>query len=411
MSQYITIQGDTFDSISRKSYGTEQKASGIQGANPGVLEPLSPGISIFIPPDPEEPQFKKNENDSVNKNEVALNIEGVRFRAWDSVTIERSIDGFDSVQFTAPLSVGNINFFKIFTPMSFKPIDITVGPETLFTGTMLDPVPSLDDEENVVDVFSYSLPGVLEDCTAPASAFPKAVEFKNQNIVEIAKSLCDYFGIKVEKDVDVGAAFEGISLKPDEKIDSFLIKLAQQKNLIRTNTVNGALLFTKSISEGTPVARLKQGTPPLTKITPLFNPRQYYSHITGLEPTRVNMVGGKPTVRNSRLSGVLRPLNFQAPDVEGANVKTATQAKLSRMFANAVSYSVSVPTWRDSNDNLWKPNTFITVEAPGVMIPNEYEFIIRKVSLFQDDKSETAGLNIVLPGAFSGEIPEGMPWE
>jgi hypothetical protein len=45
------------------------------------------------------------------------------------------------------------------------------------------------------------------------------------------------------------------------------------------------------------------------------------------------------------------------------------------------------------------------------MIYRETEMLIRDVSLRQDPGGETAALHLVLPGAFSGAMPEFLPWD
>ncbi len=51
MSEYKTVQGDTFDIIALKIWGDEKKACHLLGANPGIknLFFLNAGVSIIIP--------------------------------------------------------------------------------------------------------------------------------------------------------------------------------------------------------------------------------------------------------------------------------------------------------------------------------------------------------------------------
>jgi len=84
---------------------------------------------------------------------------------------------------------------------------------------------------------------------------------------------------------------------------------------------------------------------------------------------------------------------------------------MGRMVCNIVSYSLRVDTWRDPAGNLWEPNTSINLLAPDVMIYNNYEFIIRSIEFETDSNTQTATLNVVLPGSFSGEIPSNLPWD
>jgi prophage tail gpP-like protein len=82
------------------------------------------------------------------------------------------------------------------------------------------------------------------------------------------------------------------------------------------------------------------------------------------------------------------------------------------MFASMAAYTVeNLPTWRDPRGQLWAPNTTLRLIAPSAMIYTEQEFLIRDVVLRQDDESLTASLGLALPGAFSGETPESLPWD
>jgi prophage tail gpP-like protein len=130
-----------------------------------------------------------------------------------------------------------------------------------------------------------------------------------------------------------------------------------------------------------------------------------------VEPVAVGLPGAQFTVKNSRLSGVVRPLTFSVKDAEGGDVKAAVEAKMGRMFGNAAAYSVEVAGWRDSSGALWAPNTTVTILAPGAMIYKEFEFIVRSVTLQAAAESRTAVLDLVIPGAFSGKVPEVLPWD
>ena len=406
---YNVITGDTFELISRKKYGTELEADRIAKANPGASEPLTAGINLIIPVLPDIPQNIQQKAISDNLNEVAVLIDGKRFRFWDKIQLTRSIDAMDTVEFGAPFESDIPNFRQIFRPFSYKSIVVTVGGDPIFTGTMITINPVLENERKIIAASGYSLPGVLNDCTPPASAFP--LEFNKQGLQEISATLTASFGLGIQFDSDQGAIFERVATKPTTKILSFLIDLAKQRNLIISSTERGKLLFQQSISIGSPVARLQQGEPPLLSVTPRFSPQEYYSHLTGLESVEIGLSGSQYTVKNERLEGVIRPLIFTVPDAVKADVKAAVQAKMGRMFGNLAAYTIEVATWRDSNGNIWKPNTTIKLTAPDAMIYNEYEFIIRSINFEKDDKTEIATLDLIIPGSFSGQLPEVLPWD
>lgn len=409
MKSYTIIAGDTFETVARKEYGTEVEASLIAKANPGVSEPLTVGTTIVIPDRTNAPEILPPSVSAVSENEVSLSIEKTRFRFWSGMTIIRPMDTFDTLEFTAPFESSNADFKAIFAPFSYKTISIAIGSTPLFTGVMLAPIPSLGPEGKTVSVSGYSLPSVINDCNMPASAFP--LEFNGQGLQDIAEVVASYFGLSVEFRDQQGPIFESVAADPTEKAFAFLTKLAQQRNFVISSSPRGRLVFQRSVTPGKPVARLSQGLAPLVSVTPSFKPQGYYTHITGLAPAVVGVDGSQYTVENPRLQGVIRPHTFKADDTEGANVKEAVEAKMGRMFADTVSYSIQVSTWRDALGNLWKPNTTITLLAPGAMVYSEYEFIVRSVTFSKDDNSESATFKLVLPGAFNGQSPETMPWD
>lgn len=414
-STYNVIIGDTFDSISRKKYGTELNAGKIAAANPGVNEPLTAGTEIIIPNIPDAPKNQQHQTGSNAVEEMAVLINGKRFKFWDKIRITKSLDTLSTVEFSAPFDINIPNFKDTFRPFSYNDVVVTVGGDPIFTGTMLTPKPVIENGGKIVSISCYSTPGVLNDCTPPASMFndgQNRLEFNGQGLLQIIPTLVEPFGISVDFQGDPGAIFEPrVAIDPGKKILTFIIELLQQRNLVLSDDEKGKLVIWNSIDVGAPVGKLDQGVSPVLSVTPFFTEQEYFSHITGIEPVVVGLAGSQFTVKNPQLPGVVRPFTFTAPDTTGSTVKAAVEAKAGRMFGNMVSYSVRVATHRDPSGNRWAANTSIMLRAPDAMIYNDYEFIIRSVEFDKDAKTETATLNLVLPGSFSGKIPNNLPWD
>lgn len=399
--------GDTFESVARKVYGNERDAQLIARANPGTLEPLSAGATIIVPANPRYATDQTQTAVANDGNEVAILVDGVRFRFWQAVRLVRSFDAMDVLEFSAPFDATKAEFRAAFRPFSYKNVDVTVGGAFLFRGTMVAVTPVLSASKTI-QVSCYSRPGVLNDCTAPASAFP--LEFNGLTLAQITEQLCALFGLSSVFLADAGAAFERVALDPDEKVLDFIVGLAKQRNLVVSSDAQGALTFAQSAASS-PVARLSQGASPLVAVSPFFSPQDYYSHITGVEPVVVGGEGSQYTVKNSRLTGVIRPLTFKVSDVSTGDVKNAVGAKASRMFANMVAYVAEVSTWRTATGQLWAPGQTVEVTAPDAMVYGPYMLIIRSVEFSRKSAQEGASLTLVLPEAFNGNMPARLPWD
>jgi len=351
------------------------------------------------------------------ENEVAAHIDSKKFVGWESVDINLQLDSFSSVDFTAPFEADNPAFRNTFRPFAFDPFKLRIKHDDqfgrsrndlVFDGTVVGIHPNDDPAKSTVAVSAYAKPGVMADCTMPGQSVP--LEFKKLGLQAIALRLAEPFGVEVQFDASEGTPFPQVKLKVTDKPYEFLSKLARQRNLILSNTPEGKLLCTKSVEPGNPVAKLTGGQSPVGSIKASFDPQQWFAELTGFVAKKKGKRAAKHTERNPFLDAIVRPHSFKLEDVEPGDAPEAVRAKLSRMFSTTASWQVPVSTWRDPQGELWQPNTTIVVEAPNAMIYRPYEFLIRGVALHQDSEREDAVLSVVMPGAFSGEAPETLPW-
>lgn len=407
---YAAVQGDTFESVARKVYGTDQGTQLIRQANPGVREPFAAGLELRIPDRAGDPKNRPQNAPAQDVDEIAVVIEAERFRFWHTIDIIRTLDSISTVEFVAPFEPDSQQFRDKFRPFSYKDITILADGEQLFAGTMVAVRPQVQESERTVAVSCYSRAGVLMDCTPPASQFP--LEYNDLTLREIALNLLGPFGLELQFDADEGARFERVGISAGRRIWGFLSDLVGQRKAIMSSTSDGGVLIDTPSTGGQPVGVFSQGDPgPITSVQPFFSEQEYFSDITGLEPVIIGAEGSAHTVKNPRLTGVTRPFTFTAQDTEAGNLPQAVETKAGRMFGNMVSYKIQVGTWRDPNGNLWQPNTTLKLEWPDAMIYNETEFLIRDVVLSATDSRRSATLTIVLIGSFSGQIPEALPWQ
>jgi len=340
---------------------------------------------------------------------VQLFIDAKELSTWTSIKLSLALDSFAVVTFTAPFDPSRKEIRDTFRPFTYKPMRVAVGGRTLFTGTMVDVLPSVDPQARTVDVTGYSLPGVLQDCGAPGTKLPH--EFRKLTLHAIAQKLCEPFGVRLAKRAEPGKAFDKAKLEQGAEIFGFLAELARQRGQVLSSTPEGELVFWTSIASGNPVASFAEGRAPLSKVTPRFSPQDCFSEITGFGCTKRGRRGGKHTERNPWLRNVLRPMSCKFDDTETAGTPEATRAKMGRMFGNMATWTVDdLPGWRDPEGFFWEPNRTVKLLAPGAMVYRESELLIRTVELEQDANKEWATLGLVLPGAFNGQSPPFLPW-
>jgi prophage tail gpP-like protein len=331
---------------------------------------------------------------------------------WQDVEITRSIDTYSTVSFKAPFEPSRPEFRRTFRPFSYQRLECLINLETIFTGVLLGVDPSFDANSRNVSVTGQSKPAVLGDVNMPPLDVGKSYQFGGFGLREIAKQVCDPFGIRVVYLSDDVKPFKKLKLDIDKKPQEFLVDLAKQRDLVITDTTAGDMLLWSSVEPGNPVATLVEGKQPFTKVTPSFSPQDYFSDLTGYGKKKKGFGEVRWTAGNPWLLTSVRPKVFKLEDSERADVPEATRAELGRMFAKIASYKVEdLPTWRDPKGNLFTPNTTIKVHAPSAMIYQPYEFLIKDVILKQTANGQTATLELVMPGVFSGQAPASLPWD
>lgn len=337
---------------------------------------------------------------------------GDYFGFWQNVEIKRSIDTYSTVRFQAPFEPKRKEFRETFRPFTFKRLECLVNLETLVTGFTLGIDPSFDPNSRVIEVTGFGKPSVFHKCHVPPDELGKGIQFNGQALRAIAKRLGDPFGIKCDFQHDDATPFKKCKLEIDKFIQPFLVDLAKQRNCVLTDNRAGEVVFWQGVEPGFPVGTLTEGKAPFTKAEASFSPEDYFSQITGFGKKKRGKKEARWTALNHWLEKPLRPFTFKLEDSERADVPEATLAKMGRMFADMASWTIpELPGWRDPNGELWEPNTTLIVQAPSVMIYRPTELLIRDVTLKQNENGDTATLDVVLPGAFSGKIPEHLPWD
>lgn len=335
---------------------------------------------------------------------------GQRFGAWSDVEMVFGLDSYSALSLSGPFDHDRKEVRQAFQPLMFPKVTVSIGDELVFTGRVKDVQPQVDANSSSVGVTAYALPYDLTEVCPPPELLP--LEFNGLDLRQIAGSLVTAtLGIDVVFDAQPGATFAKIRCEPDTAIHSFLVDPALQRGYVLSDLPSGDLLFRSEAFRGAPVARLEGQ--PLGKVTANFNPGSWFSRITGRASQKAGKKGSRYT-QNNPLYRASHPRTFalSVGDTEAADVPKAVTAAIGRMIASVVTYTVEdLPTWRDPQGDLWRPNTTLTLLAPEAMVYRETELLIRSVKLRQTPEAETATLELVLPGTFGGFLSMDLPWD
>lgn len=419
------IAGDTLNKIAVRYYGDAAKWTDIAKSNPQLAGRKSvydgspviyPGDVLIIPDDSVQAATKTAVKETVVLDENAprdLGLKGLGkfITGFTGFTLVRSVFGNDGFSFSSTWNENSEQTRNAFRPFSYPTFDVYFDDDLVFTGKALPPTPSVQPASQTINVQGYPLCGILVDSCLPPSLFP--AEYSGLDLKQIAETVCEPFGIGVVVQGSVGAAFEKVEVGLEDKVWDFLSKLAEQRNMFLTNTVDGNLLIYSPKVEAVS-ATFRQGELPFISCSPEFDGQSMYSHITGYTKTTNTADSQKYTYENKLLinKGVLRCFSKQIDDADAGTLEESVKALAGKMFAKCVKYKLTVSGHRDKNGRLYRENMAVSVKAPGAEIYRETKLLADEVTLTRDDRGgEQTAFTLVLPESRTGALPEVFPWE
>jgi prophage tail gpP-like protein len=344
-------------------------------------------------------------------DDVTVTIDGTAVQFWNEVTITKAIDAFTTFTLNAPFDHTDANHRRIFRPLQDQPIEIKIGGELEFTGTVVGVIPQGTPSESSVTISGYSRAGVLVDSTMPDG---EAREFSEVPLSFIVDHIATAFGLGASIILPTGdPPFAKVKLELDDTVLDFMVELAQQRGAIISDDVYGDPVVWVPNEEVASVAYLAAEV--ASRAEPQFNGQKYFSHIYGYTQTnrKRGRVGERYEYANPLAPPTLtRAHFFKVQDADNEDAPAVVAAKIGRMFGEVAQWNLpEVPSWRDPDGKLWRPNTKVTLLAPQLMIYTASDFLVRTVTLHATPNSRTADLGLVMPGVFSGVTPAKWPFD
>lgn len=423
---HTVVSGDTLGRISIRYYGVFGRWTEIVKSNPQLTgrKTASDGSPLIYPGDlliinedtktDETEPIKATQEivlDPAAKKNLALYVAGKKFTGFTGYTISCCVDAFDAFSFSSLWDSTRKEIRDVFRPFTYQQCAVYYDNEIIFKGLLLPATPQVSPDSKTITVQGYPLAAVLQDSTLPDSLYPP--QYDGMDLKQICESIAGAFGIQVQVKTDIGETFEQVEVKPEDKILSFLTKLAEQRGVFFTNDSSGALLIWKPENEAVS-ASFKEGELPFISCTPNFDGQNMYSHITGFTKVDAENDSQKHTFENDYLikHGVLRCYTETIEDAEEGTLENSVKAIAGRMFANSVKYTLKIAGHRDKNGKLYRKNMMVSVLAPDAEIYKECKLQVDEAILtYSDSEGEVTTLSLVLPGARTGTLPEAYPWE
>lgn len=408
---YTVKKGDTLSDIATIYYGEPSKYTIIFNANPEIIDPdlIYPGQRLIIP---NIEAVSNTVNSTSLDNIVTIFIGQTKLEDFWGFTIKFGLDtAADLVKFETPFDSSIEENRDLFEPYAYKPIQVFIDSDPVFTGTIINITPTTESDKNTLTLEAYSLTGILNDCTYPTTAYP--LTFEGLTLPQIAKKSASYFNLGFVDSTNDSYMFKDEDVHPSTVVFSYLSGLAKKRGVILTNDNMGnfVVTFASTISA---MQTLVEGSPNVLSITNNSSGQKFFTTYAGLLDENVDEGSSNTyTAKNKFMVdvSVRRPTVFEVDNVETGALKEVVESTLKRTVGASVTYTLAVEGWRDSNQELWHVNKRLNVQYPSIQIYEPYEFLIKDLTFSKDSSKEVTTMLLVLPQAYvTTEDIARLPW-
>lgn len=322
---------------------------------------------------------------------ISLLCNGVQMRGYSSVQVTRALDQFCTV-YSLQAVPENGAWLPTFPE---DEIEIRLDDEVLTKGYNDECRPSYSATGCAFAVRGREITKDIVDCP------PETVNFENKKVDEIARIICNEFGIVFDgaAGADVGAPLSKFSGNPTAAAYEILLAACKQRRVLPISNGVGHVRLDNGRYKSASVD-LVQGVNVL-QADGVFSTKNRYKIYRVMAS---NDYSGK-TFAEVTDDDVSRPRRWVMVDErwstkECCEDRAMWEAKHQQAVANAL--TVTVSGWRQkAGGAIWEPGTVVHVDVPAV-IGDAGEYLVNKVDLrFDVSSGSSAILSLVDPNCYS----------
>ena len=336
---------------------------------------------------------------------MKIRINNKTFFYFNNFAVQLNLDSVaSSFSFIARFNPDNKDHKILFKPLSYPKIEVFKNDDTLLlTGVIVDHVFNSDQNPHLVKLSGYSLGGVLEDSTIPYAAYP--LESINRSLKDISRRLLKLFNLSLIIDInvliDANLIYPKSVASPAESVQSYLSKLTSQRNIVMSHDIKGDIVYFRLNTISTP--KIFFNTQNTVKMRFSITGQGLHDEITVIrQPSKENNnLSPVDTIKNPLINAFRPRVKTLSSGTDTDTAKAADNALASEL--KHLRLTIMIPRWED----LW-PGDLVEVQNEEIYIYKRTKFIIKSITLGENEKSNTMSLSVVLPEAYTGKQPKNI---
>jgi prophage tail gpP-like protein len=386
--------GDTLSSIAARAYGRESlwtliyKSNTLRSGDPGTI---FPGEIFFIPTEEAVREAEAPRAEIADKKAVTIFLGGRELRHFQG----RFAYGVDVLARSWNADIAwtpgaDPELDKLASRGSFADSELYLFGKLAASGRIYARTAAIKPDSVTKNLVFFAKTKDIMD-----GSLSMNFEYAKSTIREIADEICSKIGFSAKFPDGPGEPYDSIEGLPAyETIGNFFQKLAAARGLFVSCDENSALIFQKLHAFEPPVAHIDMTGRIATEYSATFDDsKRYNNYIATSTAGDGKSLNGK-TFIDPQVPAA-RQFIFSAPECDAGTLDLAAEWAMLKINLEAAEIKIPTDKWTDSNGDLWKPNTIVTVKSPVLDIPDPRKYLVRGVEFAWTASSRSAQLSLV----------------
>lgn len=227
-------------------------------------------------------------------------------------------------------------------------------------------------------------------------------EFNDLSFEELAKKLCEPFGIKVIKQTDTGKKFLKFTVRQGETVFEALERAAKERKLLLFSSTHGNLVIdkkgnTRASTEIIEGVNFKAGAAEFDN-TERFSEYHTKGQAPGLVGNENDATKAKGVAYDRGIARYRPTLIIAENSVDTDGAQKRAEFQSSFRAANSSRVNCVVQGWTQTDGKLWATNQIVHIDVRSLGIKRD--MLIQKVNFGQDNNGRQVELELIRPDAF-----------
>jgi len=335
-------------------------------------------------------------------NEVQLLVGTDRLEGWEAVSVQRSIDTL-----CGNFSIDMLDAWDLDTVIELYPglpCNVIVNNEKLISGYIDKQIPRIDSTRNSITITGRCKTGDLVDC----SATNNPGTWKNIELRGLVKSLLNpngnTFNIVLKVDTNLGEKVKEFSINTGETVFDAISRVCSDRAVVPISTNKGELLLTNiggnkaydDLTYGVNIESAEGEANFINRFSTYIVKGQQSGRGQGWTKQTTQKIG---TSRDDYITRFRPKVISAESDISSIGAQNRANWEAQIRAGRSMLLTVFLPTWQQSNGELWKENLLVYVNIPKLRVDGE--LLIREVEYKLNHNKCSTRLTLVDPSIYA----------